>query len=185
MFLFWSFCPRYNHFSHPFLGTYEVIQFFELANFEGTPFQSPYHSIIPWYGCHIPFHVIPYHSMSYHTKPFHTIPSYHTIPSFQTCHKVAGVLFLKYENYFCRLQYWSIGLHFLWTSSSHFFWHCKLQVKATGWTWSFENQLDWALSQVLAIHTLYGRLKYWSIGPHFWGLVLHISSEILSFKWRL
>ena len=26
-----------NHFSHPFLGTYEVIQFFELVNLEGTP----------------------------------------------------------------------------------------------------------------------------------------------------
>ncbi|EDR02580.1 uncharacterized protein LACBIDRAFT_332154 [Laccaria bicolor S238N-H82] len=28
------------HFSHPFLGTYEVIQFFELGNLSGTPFQS-------------------------------------------------------------------------------------------------------------------------------------------------
>ena len=28
------------HFSYPFLGTYEVIQFIELANLEGTPFQG-------------------------------------------------------------------------------------------------------------------------------------------------
>ena len=112
-------------------------------------------------------HTIPCHTIPYHTIPCHTIIPYHTIPSFQTCHRVSGVLFPKYENCFCRLQYWSIGLHFLWTSSSHFFWHCNLQVKAIGWTWSFENQLNWALSQVLAIHTLHSRLQYWSIGLHF------------------
>ena len=73
-----------SHFSHPFQGTYEVIQFLELGNLSGTPFQEWYdlhnNSIIPWYGNLIPFHVIPYHSMSYHTIPYHTMPYHHTIP---------------------------------------------------------------------------------------------------------
>src|ERR1700687_4474414 len=69
-----------THFSHPFLGTYEVIQFFELGNLSGTPFQSGM-TLIP-----IPsYHGMDatYHSTSYHTIPFHTIP-YHSIP-FHTC----------------------------------------------------------------------------------------------------
>ena len=138
-----------DHFSHPFLGTYEVIQFFELANLEGTPFQSgmtsiPFHHTMVWVPHTIPphtipydtipphtipSHLIPYHSTSYHTIPYHTIPP-HTIPSFQTCHRVAGVLFTKYENYFCRLQYWPIGLHLLWTGSSDFYCHFKIQLEA-------------------------------------------------------
>ena len=39
------------------------------------------------------------------------------ISSYQSCHWVSGVLFTKYENYFCRLQYFFIGLHLLWTGS--------------------------------------------------------------------
>jgi hypothetical protein len=138
------------HFSHPFLGTYEVIQFLELANLEGTPFQSGMTSIpIPSYhGMETTYHTISYHTIPSHTIPYHTIPlipfhsyhtipfhSYHTIPchtipSFQPCHRVSGVLFTKFENYFCRLQYWSIGLHLLWTGSSDFCCHFKLQVEA-------------------------------------------------------
>ena len=168
---FCSLCPTFIvfcHFSHTFLGTYEVIQFLELVNLESTPFQSGMTSIrIPSYhGMETTYHSISYHTKPYHSISYHTIPC-HTIPSFQTCHRVSGVLFTKYENYFCRLQYWSIGLHFLWTGSSHFFWHFKLQVEAIGSTWSFENQLNWALSQVLAIYTLDSRLQYWSIGFHF------------------
>jgi len=103
--------------------------------------------ILEWYDLHT-YHTIPYHSTSYHTIPCHTIPS------FQTCHRVSGVLFTQYKKYSCRLQYWSIRLHFLWTGSLDFFWHFKLQVEAIGWTWYFENQLNWALSQLLAIYTL-------------------------------
>ena len=72
----------------------------------------------------------------------------HSIPSFQSCHWVSGVLFTKYEKYFCRLQYWSIGLHLLWIGSSGFCWHFKLWGEAIQWTQSFENQFNWALSQV-------------------------------------
>jgi hypothetical protein len=87
--------PSPIHFSHPFLGTYEVIQFLELANLEGTPFQSgmtsipipsyhgmetTYHSIsyhsIP--SLAIPYHIIPYHST--HTIPYHVIPYHHSNP---------------------------------------------------------------------------------------------------------
>ena len=139
------------HFSHPFLGTYEVIQFFELANLKGIPFQSgmtsiSFHHTIVWVPHTIPPHTIPYHTIpphtipfyliSYHTIPYHTIPP-HTIPSFQTCHRVAGVLFTKYENYFCRLQFWPIGLHLLWTGSSDFYCHFKIQLEAIWWMWSF------------------------------------------------
>jgi hypothetical protein len=55
----------------------------ELANLEGTPFQSgiPPHtnSIIPWNGNHIPFHLIPSHTIPFHLIPYHLIP-YHIIP---------------------------------------------------------------------------------------------------------
>jgi|ERR1700687_2512911 len=109
------------HFSHPFLGTYEVIQLFELGNLSGTPFQSgmtlipipSYHGMDATYHStsyhSIQFHSIPPHTIPYHTIPYHTIPPhaipYHTIPSFHSCHMVSGVLFRKYENYFSRLQY--------------------------------------------------------------------------------
>ena len=75
------------HFSHPILGTYEVIQFFELANLEGTPFQCgiwapyQYHDTMGWksHTISLPFQ---YHVTSYHTigiieafqfqsKPYH------------------------------------------------------------------------------------------------------------------
>ena len=41
------------------------------------------------------------------------------------------VLFTKYEKYYCRLQYLSIGLHLLWTGSLDFCCHFKLQAEAT------------------------------------------------------
>ena len=61
------------HFSHPILGTYEVIQFFELANLEGTPFQggiwAPYqfHDTMGWKS-----HTISL-SFQYHVTSYHTI----------------------------------------------------------------------------------------------------------------
>ena len=95
-------------------------------------------------------------SFQYHVTSYHTIGminSFHipgkAIPSFQSCHGVSGVLCTKYENYFCRLQYWSIGLHLFWTGSSGFCWHFKLQVEAIQWTPSFINQFNWALFQGL------------------------------------
>ena len=62
-----------GHFSHPILGTYEVIQFFELANLEGTPFQcgiwAPYqfHDTMGWKS-----HTISL-SFQYHVTSYHTI----------------------------------------------------------------------------------------------------------------
>ena len=62
-----------GHFSHPILGTYEVIQFFELANLEGTPFQcgirAPYqfHDTMGWKS-----HTISL-SFQYHITSYHTI----------------------------------------------------------------------------------------------------------------
>jgi hypothetical protein len=77
-----------NHFSHPFLGTYEVIQFLELANLEGTPFQSGMTSIpIPSYhGMETTYHTISYHTIPSHLIPYHMIPyhSTHTIPYHST-----------------------------------------------------------------------------------------------------
>ena len=128
------------HFSHPFLGTYEVHQFLDLGYLEGTHsgVVNELHTnttLIP-IPCYIPYHTIPYYTTSYHT--------------------IRGVWgpFTKYEKYFYRLQYLSVGLHLLWTGSSDFCHHFKLQVEVIGWVWSFENQLNWALSQVLAIYTL-------------------------------
>jgi len=92
------------HFSHPFLGTYEVVQFLELGNLKGT------HSMVPFQ----------YQTTSYQATSYQYQYQYQAIPSFQTCHRVSGVLFTKYANYFCRLKYWSIGLHFFWTGSSGF-----------------------------------------------------------------
>ena len=130
--------PRTNcwHFSHPFLGTYEVVQFFDLGYLKGTHsggwYTAPYpfHGILGWKPHTISFS-FQYHATSYHTigmiDAFH-IPG-QAIPSYQSCHWVSGVLFTKYENYFCRLQYLFIGLHLLWTGSSSFCWHFKLQVE--------------------------------------------------------
>ena len=150
-----------NHFSHPFLGTYEVVQFLELGNLKGTHPRVVYelhtNPLVSWDANPIPYPSLS-KTRSPHTIPFHLIPYHtilcHTIPSFETCHRVSGVLFTKYKKYFCRLQYWSIRLHFLWTGSLDFFWHFKLQVEAIGWTLSFEHQLNCALSQLLAICTL-------------------------------
>ena len=58
-------------------------------------------------------------SSVYHSTSYHTIPC-HTIPSFQTCHRLSRDLFSRYENYFCRLQYWFIGLHLLLTGPLYF-----------------------------------------------------------------
>jgi len=72
------------HFSHPFLGTYEVVQFLELGNVKGTPSQSGMTSIpIPSYHgmeTTIPFQLIPYHTIPPHTIPYHVIPHHHSKP---------------------------------------------------------------------------------------------------------
>ena len=60
----------------------------------------------------------------YHvTIPYHVI-LYHTIPSYQSYPWVSGVLFqnIYITSAGCRLQYWSIGCHFLWKGSSCFSW---------------------------------------------------------------
>ena len=142
-----------THFSHPFLGTYEVHQFLDLGYLEGTHSEvvNELHTntTVPWNVKPIPY---PTHTNTMlHTIPYHTIP-YH-LTSYHTIRSVWGP-FTKYEKYFYRLQYLSVGLHLLWTGSSDFCCHFKLQVEAIGWVWSFENQLNWALSQVLAIYTL-------------------------------
>ena len=89
-----------------------------------------------------------YHATSYHTtgmiEAFH-IPG-QAIPSYQSCHWVSGVLLTKYENYFCRLQYLFIGLHLLWTGSSGFCWHFKLQVEVYS---ELHPLFNWALPQGL------------------------------------
>ena len=82
--------------------------------------KTPYHILLFPIQCHL----IPYHWND------RGIPqSRQAIPSHQSCHWVSGVLFTKYENYFCRLQYLFIGLHLLWTGSSGFCQHFKLQVE--------------------------------------------------------
>ena len=78
--------------------------------------ENPYHTPLIPIPCHLPYHVT-----LYHTIWPHTIPS-----------GVSGVLFTKYEKYFYRLQYLSIGLHLLWAGSSDFCCHFKLQVEAIG-----------------------------------------------------
>jgi len=64
------------HFSHPFLGTYEVVQFLELGNLKGTPFQSGMTSIpIPSYHgmeTTYQYHTIPTHTILYHAIPYHS-----------------------------------------------------------------------------------------------------------------
>ena len=100
---------RPNHFSHPFLGTHEVHQFLDLGHLEGTPFHSgiwapyQYHHTVE---CKT--HTIP-HSYQYHVT-YHTIP-YHTIPYHLTSYHTVWGPFTKYEKYFYRLQYLSVGLH--------------------------------------------------------------------------
>ena len=76
---------------------------------------------IPFYHT-IPCYLIPYQVTSYHTKWLHT-----TIPKLSQ-----GVWcpFSIYIYYFCRLQYWSIGCHFLWPCSSCFSSDIKLQMEA-------------------------------------------------------
>jgi len=68
-----------QHFSHPFLGTYEVVQFFELGNLKGTHSGVMYgphpNSMVPWHGTPIPYPVIPIPS---HLIP---IPSHTIIPN--------------------------------------------------------------------------------------------------------
>ena len=55
--------------------------------------ENPYHiPLIP-----IPCHLIPYHVTLYHTISPHTIPC-HLIPSFQSCHRVSGVLLRNMKN---------------------------------------------------------------------------------------
>ena len=76
-----------GHFSHPFLGTYEVIQFFELVNLEGTHskvwYMPPYqfHGTMGWKSHTIPFsfqcHLTLYHTIGiikafqFQSKPYH------------------------------------------------------------------------------------------------------------------
>ena len=64
------------------------------------------------------------YSISYHTIPYH-LTLYHII-------RCVWGPFTKYEKHFYRLQYLSIGLHLLWTGSSDFCCHFKLQVEAIG-----------------------------------------------------
>ena len=78
-----------------------------------APYQ--YHGTMVW-----KTHTIS-HSYQYHV----TIPYHHT----KLSQGVWGP-FSKYINYFCRLQYWSIGCHFLWRGSSCFSWDIKLQMEA-------------------------------------------------------
>jgi hypothetical protein len=86
---------------------------------------------IPWYhGMENPYHThsfqyhvtIPYHVTLYHTIWPHTIPYHHS--------KGVWGPFSKYINYFCWLQYWSVGCHLLWKGSSGFCWDFKLQMEA-------------------------------------------------------
>ena len=122
----------------------------------GYPFRGVvYGSIpIPWYlGMKTPYHIlvfpIPCHLIPYHWNHRGIPHSKQVIPSFQRCHWVSGVFFfLQIWNYFCRLQYRSIGPHLLWTGSWGFSWCFKLQVEAIQWTPSFENQSNWAYSRV-------------------------------------
>ena len=109
---------------------------------------------IPWYhGMETPYHIplfpIPCHPIPYHWNDRgipHSRASHTIIPKLSL-----GVWgpFYKYENYFCRLQYFSIELHLLWMGSSGFCWHFMLQVEVIQWTPSFINQFNWALFQGL------------------------------------
>jgi hypothetical protein len=128
----------------------------ELANLEGTPFQSgiPPHtnSIIPWNGNHIPFHLIPYHTIPFHLIPYHVIPYHHSKPvtgclgSFSQNLKIisAGCNTGPWGSIFCGqvLQIFVVISSYKW----RLYGECDpLKIK---------NQLNWALSQVLAIYTV-------------------------------
>ena len=81
------FNTKISHFSHPFLGTYEVHQFLNLGYLEGTHSEvvNELHTntTVPWNVKPIPYpthtktmlHTIPYHTIPYHTIWPHTIPS--------------------------------------------------------------------------------------------------------------
>ena len=126
-------CWPSRHFSHPFLGTYEVHQFLDLGYLEGTHSEvvNELHTntTVPWNVKPIPY---PTHTNTMlHTIPYHTIP-YH-LTSYHIIRGVWGPC-TKYEKYFYRLQYLSVGLHLLWTGSSDFCCHFELQVEAIGWS---------------------------------------------------
>ena len=63
------------HFSHPFLGTYEVHQFLDLGYLEGTHSKvvNELHTntTVLWNGNPIPYHT--HTNTTYHTIPYHTI----------------------------------------------------------------------------------------------------------------
>jgi len=102
-----------THFSHPFLGTYEVHQFLDLGYLGGTHSSMVYVTYtIPWYGGM----ATSYHSRVFlHTTASYTIPVvlsvnqyqiyHHTIPVilYHGSHRVAGVLSQKIQKDFCRL----------------------------------------------------------------------------------
>ena len=92
----------FYHFSHLLLGTYEVDQFLDLGYLEGTHSCMVYviHTI-PWYcGMATLYHTMGFPIPQYHI-PYHWYcPYHHTIPdiSYHGCHRVAGVLYLKFSN---------------------------------------------------------------------------------------
>ena len=136
------------HFSHPFLGTYEVIQLFELGNLSGTPFQSGM-TLIPipsYHGMDATYHSTSYHSIQFHSIPPHTIP-YHTIPY----HTIP----------FHLMPYHTIPYHH--------------SIAVTGCLGSFLQNMK-IISPGCNTDPL---------GSIFCGLVLQISSDILSYQWRL
>jgi hypothetical protein len=66
------------HFSHPFLGTYEVYEFFDLGVPQWYPFRGWYMSSIPYHTHSYQYHVTLYHTMSlipYHLTLYHTPPN--------------------------------------------------------------------------------------------------------------
>ena len=66
-------CTSNGHFSHPFLGTYEVHQFLDLGYLEGTHtiphsyqyhgIENPYHTPLIPIPCHTPYHVTLCHTI--------------------------------------------------------------------------------------------------------------------------
>ena len=91
----------------------------------GLVYEHHTNTMVPWDGKPIPYPTHTNTMLPYHTMSSHTIPYHHT----KLSQGVWGP-FSKYINYFCRLQYWSIGCHFLWRGSSCFFWDIKLQMEA-------------------------------------------------------
>ena len=80
-----------THFSHPFLGTYEVHQFLDLGYLEGTHSGLSYHSMVLWNGHLIPFQnfPIPYHTTGIVHILIPVIPPYHTTIPYQSYHTMA------------------------------------------------------------------------------------------------